>query len=270
MLLTISLMSYAQTNLGTDAIYINMTVGQSFSQNFIGSGNLDNSYSLSGTLPSGISLSTVAAGPPSTGNHEMTLSGTPTAAGSYTFNINVTATNASAVSNYTSTLVVTVASAVPSSNDVSYSVAQNSANNILAANTSGDVTSINILTRPTHGTSSISGTNIVYTPAANFYGQDQIVYTATGPGGTSSAASISINVNPTAPSVNPVSTTVNANSSNTITPTIVGTATSLSIARAPSSGRATVNGLSIDYTPNNGFTGTDVIVINATGPGGTS
>lgn len=270
MLFTISLMSYAQTSLGTDNIYINMTVGQSFSQNFIGTGNIDNSYSLSGSLPAGISISTVAASPPSTSNHEMTLSGTPTAAGSYTFNINVTATNAVAVSNYTSTLVVTVSSAIPSANDVNHTVFQNSASNILSVSTSGDVNTINIITRPTQGTATISGTNIVYTPRANFYGQDQIVYTASGPGGTSSAASISINVMPIAPSVNSVSTTVNANSSSTITPTILGTATSISIARAPSSGRATVNGLSIDYTPNNGFTGTDVIVINATGPGGTS
>ena len=45
---------------------------------------------------------------------------------------------------------------------------------------------------PNGGTVSVNGTTATYTPPANWHGQDSFTYTATGPGGTSSPATISV------------------------------------------------------------------------------
>src|SRR3546814_16641583 len=49
-------------------------------------------------------------------------------------------------------------------------------------------TSIAIASGPAHGTASIAGDVVTYTPASGYYGADSFTYTATGPGGTAAAA----------------------------------------------------------------------------------
>lgn len=103
------LLAQAQTVLNSGAtLPIAVQMGQSFSQTFRGTGTIDNAYTLNGTLPPGLSLTTVTAPPPNAGNHDMVLSGVATAPGGYTFNVDIAAQNFSAAVNYSSTLVVTV------------------------------------------------------------------------------------------------------------------------------------------------------------------
>src|SRR3546814_2147283 len=47
---------------------------------------------------------------------------------------------------------------------------------------------------PSHGTSSVGGDVVTYTPAAGYYGADSFTYMATGPGGTSAPATVSLTV----------------------------------------------------------------------------
>ena len=69
----------------------------------------------------------------------------------------------------------------------------------------GVSTSIAVVTAPANGTTSVSGNIVTYTPNALFTGNDSFSYQATGPGGTSAPAIISISVIATAtlPSAGP-------------------------------------------------------------------
>ena len=60
---------------------------------------------------------------------------------------------------------------------------------------SGVYTSLTASTAPGHGTlSAITGTNVTYTPTSGYVGADSFAYTATGPGGTSAPATVSVTV----------------------------------------------------------------------------
>lgn len=86
--------------------------------------------------------------------------------------------------------------APPTVAPVSATVASNSTNNSIALAPSGTYTSLAIPSSPAHGSASISGTSAIYTPAANYVGADSFTYTATGPGGSSSPATVSVTVAP--------------------------------------------------------------------------
>ena len=262
----------AQTILNSGAtINVSMTQGQSFSQNFEGTGTQDNVYTVVGTLPPGISHSTIAKSPPATNGHELVLSGTPTSAGSYSATVNVSATFFSVPILYSTTINVTVVAAPPSANALSQSVLKNSSNNVLTPVTSGSVTSMALASTPSHGTAAVSGLTIVYTPANGYSGSDTFSYQATGPGGTSTAATISINVRESAPNLSSSSVKVSANSTaNLISPAIEGDASSLNIISSPAHGTVSVSGLSLTYTPNKDFIGSDQIILQAQGAGGLS
>ncbi len=264
--------AFAQTTLNSGAtINITMNQGQSFSQSFVGTGTFDNSYTLNGATPPGISVATVSAPPPATFGHNMVLSGTPTSSGVYTFNIDVVASFFSSASNYSTTLVVTVLPPAPTANNSNQTVLSNSTSNVLTPSTSGSVTSISIQAAPTHGNAVVSGTTIVYTPFASYSGADSISFQATGPGGTSGTATISITVQAPAPTISNASATVAINSSNNvISPTISGSATSINVISTPSHGSATTSGLNVLYTPSAGYSGSDSFLVTASGPGGTS
>ena len=81
------------------------------------------------------------------------------------------------------------------------------------------------LSGPAHGTIAIAGDVITYTPTAGYAGPDSFTYTATGPGGTSAPATVSLTV---------------AQGTQTITfgalPTVSVTASPLTLAATASSG----------------------------------
>jgi uncharacterized protein YhjY with autotransporter beta-barrel domain len=164
------------------------------------------------------------------------------------------------------TLVVTITNPPPPVvSDVTASTNYNTAATInLGSAIAGiDVTSVAIAKAPAHGTATLSGQSVTYTPSAAFYGgTDSFTYTASNPGGTSSPATVTVTVTPSAvPTVeaHTVATTVG-------TPVTIQAETGASgpqpftgigVATQPAHGSAVVSGEQITYTPAAGFTGTD-------------
>jgi uncharacterized protein with beta-barrel porin domain len=257
----------AQTRLTTATNSLNLVAGNAFSQSYIGIGSIANSYTLVGTPPPGLSLSTTAT--------TATLSGVPTAPGSYSFAIRVLYYSATAgTGTYDSPFSVTVAANL-FANPVSATVQANSGANAIAASVSGNVSSIAIATPPAHGTASVSGLGFVYTPATNYVGSDSFSYTASGPGGTTAPALVSIQVVAAPPTAAAATLSVPYATPGSIdlAPFIAGptfTGVSVSIGSPPGNGRATVSGTRITYTPNTGFSGNDSLTYVATAVGGQS
>ena len=103
---------------------------------------------------------------------------------------------------------------------------------------------------------------LVYTPAANFMGTDTVTVVAYGPGGDSAPVTFTFQVAGKAPDL---SGTVLAGASVTFAPTaglVGGPFQSLRVTSPPAFGTATVNGLSIVFTPgaNGGATAFDYVV----------
>jgi hypothetical protein len=63
---------------------------------------------------------------------------------------------------------------------------------IFRVRSSGVHTSLTVASGPAHGTTSVSGDVVTYTPTGGYFGADSFTYTATGPGGTSSAATVTL------------------------------------------------------------------------------
>jgi hypothetical protein len=142
-----------------------------------------------GSLPAGMTLSATGS-----------LSGTPTANG--TFNITITATDATTGTGAPFTgdrlyaLVIAVPP-VPVANAVSATVAANSSATPISLNISGGTaTSVAVATAASNGTATASGTSITYTPNVGYSGSDSFTYTATNGGGTSAPATVTITVSP--------------------------------------------------------------------------
>ncbi len=122
---------------------------------------------------------------------------------------------------------------------------------------------------PTNGTASVAGTVISYSPNSGFTGQDTVTYLVDDGNNPPVSAIITITVSAPPngpPTANNFAVTVEGNSTNNtidvaafigdpendpLTVTIQG--------GSPAEGTATISGTIISYTPNNGFTGNDVI-----------
>ncbi|MCK9817524.1 putative Ig domain-containing protein [Pseudomonas sp. MAFF 302046] len=144
-----------------------------------------------GSLPTGLSLNT------STG----TLSGIPTASG--TFNFTVRATDANSATGARAYSVI-ISGIPPVAGAVSVTVAANSSANPITLNLSGGAaTSVAVSSAASHGSAIASGTSITYTPTAGYSGADSFTYTASNGSGTSSPATISITVSAPTISVSP-------------------------------------------------------------------
>lgn len=137
----------------------------------------------------------------------------------------------------------------------------------------GAHTAITIGTEPAHGSVSIAGDVVTYTPVAGYFGADSFTYTATGGGGISGSATVSVTVAlPPSPVANGMTPSVSYGATNhAIALNLTGgPATSAEIVTGPSHGTATVVGLTLRYTPTAGFAGADSIEYRVTGPGGVS
>lgn len=185
---TVNVTVVAPTVTLTPTSLANGTIATAYSANITASGgSAPYSYSLvSGSLPGGLTLSNGGS-----------LSGTPNAAGSFSFTVQATDNT-----GFTGTRAynLSVASQAPVTGAVSATVAANSSANPITLNLSGGAaSSVAVSSAPSHGTASASGLTINYTPTAGYSGSDSFTYTATGAGGTSSPSTVSITV--TAPTL---------------------------------------------------------------------
>lgn len=213
-----------------------------------------------GALPGGLTLSPAGV-----------ISGTPTAAGP--FNVTVTATdrfNFQGTQAYT----ITVGEPTPIIVNQTSSTGANTPVTIagvIPADT-GPITSLTITQQPAHGTATVSGLNIIYTPTHDYFGSDSLKYTATGPGGTSAPATVAITVAAGAvPVATAQSAAVLAGKSVTIhaaAGATNGPFTAVTLVGTPATGTATVQGTDIVYAadPNaSGTVGFDFTLSNAFG-----
>jgi uncharacterized protein YhjY with autotransporter beta-barrel domain len=270
-------MAAAQTTLTTATNTLTLVSGVPFSQTYVGTGTVSNSYTVTnGTLPPGLSLSTTAA----TVNSTATLVGTPTTPGTYSFSIHVVYTSFSPApsGNYDSPFIVTVNAPVvaPVANPVAATVQANSTANPIAASLGGGTaTSIAIASAPTRGAATVNGLGFSYTPPANYVGSDSFSYTATGPGGTSIPAVVSVTVTAAAPTATAATLSVPYGTPGTIdlAPFVSGptfTGLTVAVSTPPANGTASASGTRVTYTPNPGFSGRDTLSYVATAVGGTS
>ena len=138
-----------------------------------------------------------------------------------------------------------------------------------------DVTSVAVAAAPQHGTATVSGESVTYTPSSSYYGgTDSFTYTATNPGGTSAPATVTITVVPSAAPVAASHTIATTTGTAVLIQAAEGATgpqpfVGVGIATQPAHGSATANGEQITYTPTAGFVGTDTfnyVVSNHFGP----
>jgi uncharacterized protein YhjY with autotransporter beta-barrel domain len=203
----------------------------------------------------------------------LTISYTPTAGYAGTDTFTYTAYNDGGVSDRAIvTVTIKPKLALPVAGNTSLIIGANSKANPVALSLSGGAaSSVAIATTPAHGTVTVSGTTISYTPTDGYAGADSFTYTASNAAGTSAPATVSISVL-ALPTAGAVSLTVAANSKANPVALVLGggAATSVAVAAAPAHGTVTVSGTTASYTPADGYFGADSFTYTASNAGGTS
>ncbi|WP_161805176.1 putative Ig domain-containing protein [Amantichitinum ursilacus] len=237
----------------------------------------------SGALPNGLTL---ASG---TG----VVSGIAGAVGTYAFVVQVADTHGF-VGTQAYSVNITAQLAVAAAKNVTVASNTPTAIDVASVITGGTASAVTVSSAASHGTTSISGSTITYTPAADYVGSDSFNYTATNAAGTSAPATVSITVNPPLPAPQAGNVTVPANSQNVDIPLTIsgGPVTSVTLvtpprhgtvdfsgvtvsasvlaARAKASTPVTGNTPSVHYTPNAGYVGPDSFSYTASNAAGTS
>ncbi|CAL4869726.1 hypothetical protein MMA231_04018 (plasmid) [Asticcacaulis sp. MM231] len=238
--------------------------------------SMSTGYNTAGSValsPSGVYNSLAVASVPAHGSASIsgtTATYTPTAGYYGSDSFTYTATGPGGTSAPGTVAVNIAIPPAPTVGNISTSTAYNASKNV-GLSPSGVYTSLAIATGPAHGSASISGSTATYTPAAGYYGSDSFTYTASGPGGTSTAATVTISVaTPAAPTVGNVSLSTSYNTANSVGLSPSGVYSSLAIATSPAHGSASISGTTTTYTPTAGYYGADSFTYTATGPGGTS
>lgn len=143
----------------------------------------------------------------------------------------------------------------------------------LASAVSGLVTPpLQVVTQPSVGTVTFNGTVATFTPpASGVSGNLSFTYRATGPGGPSGNATVTLRsvLTPVASNIS-ASTSVNTPARIDLIDAFAGFVQTYRISRLPANGTASIAGQIVTYTPNAGFIGTDTFEFTGTGPGGTS
>jgi len=133
-------------------------------------------------LPPGITVN------PTTG----LISGAPTSHG--TFNATLTATNAAGPGSLAVTFTIAAVPAAASA--ASMTVQLNTATTLdLAPFVVGtSITGVRIVTNPTYGSVTTSGTRVTYTPRTDYFGADAFTYAAFGAAGESAPAAVTVSI----------------------------------------------------------------------------
>lgn len=240
------------------------TLASAYSQTFSASGGTGPyAYSVaSGGLPPGMSLSSGGV-----------FSGTPILIGNYAFSVTVTDANGFTATNaYT----VAITDGRPIATAVSVTVTAGSANNPIAPSLAGGAAiSLAVASAPSHGSVSVSGLELLYTPAAGYSGGDSFTYTATNASGTSAAATVTITVRAAVPVAANHTLEILAGTHGTVdlqqgaTQGPFASAAIVSVAPA-SGGTASLSGTTLSFVPAAGFAGIVVVRYTLSNAGGTS
>ena len=159
-----------------------------------------------------------------------------------------------------STVTINVVSSrsTPLLSDSYQTVNCNSSNNVVPLDFVNIVSSFNIVVPPKNGIATILGQEIVYTPNFNFEGSDVFEYTASNANGTSNTATVYITVNPLLAVAAASSQTVVFNSvNNPIKLNVVGVYDAIHVTSTSTHGSLHIGTTSINYTPNNQYSGSD-------------
>ena len=165
---------------------------------------------------------------------------------------------------------------VPVVGNVSATVNENTSNNSIALSLTTRHYSKGFVidSGPSHGTLTLSGSSVLYTPTTGYTGGDSFTYHAYNIGGNSNkgTGTITVGVTTAAPVTSNGSMTLTENTSSTINLATLtsGSATSWSITSNPTHGTVSISGSTATYTPNTGYVGSDNFTFHATGPGGVS
>jgi gliding motility-associated-like protein len=159
----------------------------------------------------------------------------------------------------------------PVAQDDYFTIPINTPSNFNVANNDfdpeADALSISILSGPSHGSASVNGTSINYTPTQGYAGFDTIVYVICDILNQCDTANVYITI--TGSNSPPIAQDdyyvipMNAQSifnvaNNDFDPD--ADPLSVSILSGPSHGSASVNGTSVNYTPNQGYSGYDTLI----------
>ena len=137
---------------------------------------------------------------------------------------------------------------------------------------SGSITSYQVVGAPSHGSTSLAGSTLTYTPASGYYGSDLFTWQAVGPGGSSNTATVNVTVSaPAAPTAADGSLDVNYDAAKSGSLSGSGAVSGYSVSQ-PSHGVVALvgSGPGFSYTPSAGYIGADSFTYTVSGPGGTS
>ena len=130
--------------------------------------------------------------------------------------------------------------------------------NVLANDTGEGLTLVQV-SDPPNGSATRSGNAVVYTPRAGFTGTDTFTYTVVDDFERTDEARVTVTVRP--PGLNAVNDTATTQAGNPVTITVLvndtGEGLTLIQVSDPPNGSAAINGGTVVYTPDAGFTGTD-------------
>lgn len=250
---TVTITVGAPTIVITASTSWSATQGAGYTQTLTWSGGAAPYSAISITgLPAGLTYTTGAS--------SATISGTPTQSGS--FSVTATATDSSTPTPVVKaqTFTLNVGYGVPVGLADTANTNANQAVTIpVTANDTGVITSVAVATMAAHGTLAISGLNIIYTPATNYFGSDSFTYVATGPGGSTAATTVTLTVAALAvPTSAPQSASVQSGQSVTLhvgAAAANGPITAVALVGAPATGSVAISGTDIIYTAANGFGG---------------
>ncbi|WP_407059784.1 Ig-like domain-containing protein [Comamonas composti] len=158
-------------------------------------------------------------------------------------------------------------------NNITMTVAKNSAEVAITPSVTGTFTGLSISTLAVNGFARAGDDlQLYYRPASDYSGSDTFAYAVSSDDGTSAPATVTITVNPALPIAKSSTSTVAANSqANALTLSLSGgPCDSLTILTPATNGTLEVAGASVSYTPTAGYHGTDSFSYAASNAGGTS
>ncbi len=194
-----------------------------------------------------------------------------------TYSVTLTVTGPGGSNPKTIADMISVATAAPTpTTSTSHTVQEDGSTtiNLTATDPNGQAVTFAITSDPTNGiatlVTSANGTDITYTPNANFFGTDNFAYTASNETYTSEPATITIVVEgeDDEPTTNDITASTNEDVSVELSldaSEFDGDSISFSVISQPSNGiLGDINDNKVEYTPNPDWNGTDTFTFEAT------